>query len=72
MIISYVKAFKNDLKTVDIAPDDKQLITQTESKMYQNAAERLINKITKANHNELNLVIYAQSIYNQRELMLKL
>ena len=52
--------------------DDKWLITQTESEMYWNAAERLINRIVKVNYDELNLVIYAQSIYNQKELMLKL
>ena len=40
--------------------------------MYQNAAERLINEIVKVNYNEPNLMIYAQSTYNQRELMLKL
>ena len=40
--------------------------------MYQNAAERLIDKIVKANYDELNLTIYAQSAYNQEELMLKL
>ena len=40
--------------------------------MYQNAAERLIKKIVKVNYDEPNLTIYAQSTYNQRELMLKL
>ena len=40
--------------------------------MYWNAAERLINEIIKVNYDELNLIIYAQSAYNQRELMLKL
>ena len=40
--------------------------------MYQNAAEKLINKIIKVNYNEFNLMIYAQSAYNQKELMLKL
>ena len=39
--------------------DDKQLITQTESKTYQNAAERLIDEIIKVNYDELNLIIYA-------------
>ena len=52
--------------------DDKWLITQAESEMYWNAAERLINEIVKINYDELNLMIYAQSVYNQRELMLKL
>ena len=52
--------------------DDKWLITQAESEMYWDAAERLINEIVKINYDELNLIIYAQSIYNQRELMLKL
>ena len=52
--------------------DDEQLITQTEFKTYWNAAERLMNEIIKANYNEPNLMIYAQSIYNQKELMLKL
>ena len=67
-----MKAFKNELKTVNIASDDEWLITQAEPKMYQNVAERLINEIIKANYDELNLAIYAQSAYNQRELMLKL
>ena len=31
-----------------------------------------MNEIIKANYNEFNLTIYAQSAYNQRELMLKL
>ena len=57
---------------MNITFNDKQLITQAESKMYQNAAERLINEIIKANYDEPNLTIYAQSAYNQRELMLKL
>ena len=52
--------------------DDERLITQAEFKTYQNAAERLINEIIKVNYDEFNLVIYAQSTYNQRELMLKL
>ena len=52
--------------------NDEQLITQAELKIYQNTAERLINEITKVNYDELNLTIYAQSIYNQKELMLKL
>ena len=52
--------------------NDEQLITQTELKMYQNAAERLINEIIKVNYDELNLMIYTQSAYNQEELMLKL
>ena len=64
--------FKNKLKTVNITSNNEQLITQTELKMYQNTAERLMNKITKVNYNELNLMIYAQSAYNQKELMLKL
>ena len=52
--------------------NDEWLITQIELKMYQNAAERLMNEIIKANYDELNLTIYAQSAYNQRELMFKL
>ena len=52
--------------------DDKQLITQAELKIYQNAAERLIDKIIKVNYDEFNLTIYVQSTYNQKELMLKL
>ena len=72
MIVFRVKAFKDDLKTVDIAPDDEQLITQAEPEMYQNAAERLVDGIAKAKYNKLNLAIYTQSVYNQRELMLKL
>ena len=32
--------------------------------MYQNAAERLIDEIAKANYDEFNLIIYAQSVYN--------
>ena len=40
--------------------------------MYWNAAERLIDRIIKVNYDESNLIIYAQSAYNQRELMLKL
>ena len=52
--------------------DNKWLITQIEFKMYWDAAEKLINEITKVNYNEFNLIIYAQSVYNQRELMLKL
>ena len=32
--------------------------------MYQNIAERLINRIIKVNYDESNLIIYAQSIYN--------
>ena len=40
--------------------------------MYWDTAERLIDKIIKVNYDESNLVIYAQSTYNQRELMLKL
>ena len=64
--------FKDKLKTVNIIPNDKQLITQTEFKMYWNATERLINEIIKVNYDESNLIIYAQSAYNQRELMLKL
>ena len=52
--------------------DNKWLITQAEPETYWNTAERLIDKIIKINYNELNLAIYAQSIYNQRELMLKL
>ena len=39
--------------------DDKQLITQTESEMYWNTAERLIDKIIRVNYDELNLIIYA-------------
>ena len=31
-----------------------------------------MNEIIKVNYNELNLMIYAQSAYNQKELMLKL
>ena len=31
-----------------------------------------MNEIIKVNYNELNLIIYAQSAYNQKELMLKL
>ena len=31
-----------------------------------------MNEIIKVNYNELNLIIYTQSAYNQRELMLKL
>ena len=64
--------FKNKLKTVNMTLNDKWLITQAELKIYWNAAERLIDEIIKVNYDEPNLMIYAQSIYNQRELMLKL
>ena len=64
--------FKNELKTVNMTLIDEWLITQTELKIYQNTAERLIDKIIKVNYDEPNLVIYIQSIYNQKELMLKL
>ena len=40
--------------------------------MYWDTAERLINEIIRVNYNELNLIIYIQSVYNQKELMLKL
>ena len=49
-----------------------QFITEAKSKIYQNAAERLINDISKVNYDESNLMIYAQSAYNQIQLMLKL
>ena len=52
--------------------NDEWLITQAEFKTYWDAAERLINEIIKVNYDELNLIIYAQSAYNQRELILKL
>ena len=52
--------------------NNKWLITQAELKMYQNTAERLMNEIIKVNYDEFNLMIYVQSAYNQRELMLKL
>ena len=52
--------------------DNEWLITQAESEMYWDAAERLVNEIVKVNYDELNLMIYAQSAYDQRELMLKL
>ena len=64
--------FKNELKTVNMILNDEWLITQAEFKMYQNAAERLINEIIRVNYDELNLIIYAQSTYNQKELILKL
>ena len=64
--------FKNELKIMNMTFNNKWLITQIELKIYQNVAERLINKITKVNYDELNLTIYIQSTYNQRELMLKL
>ena len=57
---------------MNIILNDEQLITQAESETYWDAAERLINKIIKVNYDELNLIIYAQSAYNQKELMLKL
>ena len=64
MIISWIKAFKNSLKKIDIASEDEQFITEAELKMYWNAAEKLINEIIKVNYDELNLTFYAQSIYN--------
>ena len=51
---------------------NEQLITETEFKIYQNAVKRLIDEIIKANYDKPNLIIYAQSAYNQKELMLKL
>ena len=58
MIVSRVKAFKDGLKKVDMAPDDERLIAEAEPKMYRDAAERLINGIAKANYDEPNLAIY--------------
>ena len=55
-----------------MAFNDEWLITQAELKIYWNAVERLIDEIVRFNYNEPNLTIYAQSTYNQRELMLKL
>ena len=57
---------------MNIISNNEWLITQAELKIYQNAAERLINEIIKVNYDKFNLAIYVQSTYNQRELMLKL